>query len=68
MNKSDFDQLSPANIVVFIGDIFNRRGGEEYLGESVTMAKHMLQGAHFAEKADESDIIVVSALLHWKTL
>jgi predicted HD phosphohydrolase len=64
MSKSDFSQLTPDNIVAFLGDIFDRRGGEEYLGEPVTMAEHMLQGAHFAEKAGEAETIIVSALLH----
>lgn len=64
MGKPDFSTLTPQNIVAFLGDIFKRRGGEEYLGEPVTMAEHMLQGAHFAEKAGEPDVIVVSALLH----
>ena len=31
-------ELSPQTIVAFLGDIFDRRGGEEYLGEPVTMA------------------------------
>ncbi len=56
--------LTPANIVDFLGDIFARRGGEEYLGEPVTMAEHMLQGATLAEKAGQREEIVVAALLH----
>ena len=40
--KPDFSTLNRENIVAFIGDIFDRRGGEEYLGEPVTMAEHML--------------------------
>ncbi len=64
MIKSNPDTLTPDNIVAFLGDIFTRRGGEEYLGEPVTMAEHMLQGAHFAEQANESEVIIVSALLH----
>ncbi len=64
MSKPDFSSLTRENIVAFIGDIFERRGGEEYLGEAVTMAEHMLQGAHFAEKAGEPEVIIVSALLH----
>ena len=56
--------LNAGNIVSFIGDIFDRRGDEEYLGEPVTMAEHMLQAAHFAEQANESDKVVVAALLH----
>ena len=64
MSKPDFEKLTPDNIVAFLGDIFERRGGEEYLGEPVTMAEHMLQGAHFAEAAHEPEVIIVSALLH----
>jgi [1-hydroxy-2-(trimethylamino)ethyl]phosphonate dioxygenase len=64
MTRPDFNTLNSANIVDFIADIFTRRGGEEYLGEPVTMAEHMLQGAHFAEKAGESEVIIVAALLH----
>lgn len=58
------DELSPATIVAFLADIFERRGGEEYLGEPVTMAQHMLQGAYLAEQQGEDEIIVVAALLH----
>ena len=61
MSKPD---LSPDTIVAFLADIFARRGGEEYLGEPVTMAEHMLQGAYFAEKAGAPEVIVVAALLH----
>lgn len=64
MDKPDSSNLTSDNIVAFLGDIFKRRGGEEYLGEPVTMAEHMLQGAHFAEAANEPDAIIVSALLH----
>lgn len=56
--------LTPQTIVPFLADIFERRGGEEYLGEPVTMAEHMLQGAHFAEQQGESEDIIVAALLH----
>ena len=58
------ETLSPETIVAFLSDIFERRGGEEYLGEAVTMAQHMLQGAHLAERQGEAEIIVVAALLH----
>lgn len=56
--------LTPATIVAFLADIFERRGGEEYLGEAVTMAEHMLQGAWLAEQQGEAPILVVAALLH----
>lgn len=56
--------LDQTTIVAFLGDIFERRGGEEYLGEPVTMAEHMLQGATLAERAGHREEIVVAALLH----
>lgn len=64
MDGSNIPALTRETIVAFLGDIFERRGGEEYLGEPVTMAEHMLQGAHLAEKQGEDEIIVVAALLH----
>ncbi|MCB1364996.1 MAG: HD domain-containing protein [Rhodobacteraceae bacterium] len=51
-------------IVAFLGDIFARLGDTEYLGEPVTMAQHMLQGASIAETKGLGDEIVVAALLH----
>ena len=56
--------LDPGNIVAFLEDIFERRGGEEYLGEPVTMAQHMLQGATIAEKNGMPEVVIVAALLH----
>ncbi|MCZ4354429.1 HD domain-containing protein [Roseovarius aestuarii] len=56
--------LTPQTIVPFLAGIFERRGGEEYLGEPVTMAEHMLQGATLAERAGASEQIIVAALLH----
>lgn len=52
------------DIVEFLADIFKRRGGDEYLGEPVTMAEHMLQSAYAAEQNGESESVVVAALLH----
>lgn len=57
-------ELTQETIVAFLADIFTRRGGEEYLGEPVTMAQHMLQGAHFAQAAGESETLIVATLLH----
>ena len=51
-------------IVAFIADIFARRGAEEYLGEPVTIAEHMLQGATLAEQAGHDEEIIVGTLLH----
>lgn len=56
--------LTRENIVEFIADIFERCGDEEYLGEPVTMAQHMLQGATLAEKKGLREEIIVAALLH----
>lgn len=56
--------LEGGTIVPFLVDIFERRGAEEYLGEPVTMAEHMLQSAHFAEADAASDELVAAALLH----
>ena len=64
MTTSIRQTLDADNIVAFIGDIFARRGDEEYLGEGVTMAEHMLQAAHLAEQNGESDTVIVAALLH----
>jgi len=62
--SQDFSKLTRDNIVAFLEDIFERRGGEEYLGEPVTMAEHMLQGATIAEENGQSEEIIVAALLH----
>ncbi|UWQ51523.1 HD domain-containing protein [Leisingera caerulea] len=64
MSKPDVSKLNRGNIVEFIGGIFDRRGDEEYLGEPVTMAEHMLQGATIAEQNGQPEEIIVGALLH----
>ncbi len=64
MNDYAFSDLNKDNIVSFLGDIFERCGDEEYLGEPVTMAQHMLQGATLAEEQGLSEEIIVGALLH----
>ncbi|MGB3280949.1 MAG: HD domain-containing protein [Pseudorhodobacter sp.] len=57
-------ELNAQTIVGFLADIFERRGGEEYLGEPVTMAQHMLQGATLAERSGAPEVVIVAALLH----
>ncbi|MEX0345007.1 MAG: HD domain-containing protein [Rhizobiaceae bacterium] len=64
MPRPDFSKLNAGNIVDFIGDIFERRGAESYLGEAVTMSEHMLQGAQLAEQAGADEEIIAAALLH----
>jgi phosphonate degradation associated HDIG domain protein len=56
--------LDRTSIVPFLADIFERRGAESYLGEPVTMAEHMLQGAWLAEADGAPDELVAAALLH----
>jgi phosphonate degradation associated HDIG domain protein len=61
MTAPDLDR---GTIVAFLADIFERRGAESYLGEPVTMAEHMLQGAWLAEEQGAPEELVVAALLH----
>jgi [1-hydroxy-2-(trimethylamino)ethyl]phosphonate dioxygenase len=58
------DELTTDSIVAFLGDIFERRGADSYLGERVTMSEHMLQAAALAEAAGAGDELVAAALLH----
>jgi predicted HD phosphohydrolase len=64
MTDPNRDTQSAETIVAFLGDIFARRGAEEYLGERVTIAAHMLQGAHLAEQQGEAELVVAATLLH----
>ncbi len=64
MNETGLPGLDRGTIVAFIGDVFARRGGERYLGEAVTLAQHMLQGATVAERNGDPEEIVAAALLH----
>ena len=56
--------LNRETIVEFLAGIFERRGAEDYLGEPVTVAEHMLQGAWLAEQEKAPEELVVAALLH----
>ena len=62
--KSRFKQLTASNIVAHLGDVFEFCGAEEYLGEPVTMAQHMLQGASLAVHQGLSNAVIAAALLH----
>lgn len=64
MSVPDFSNLSRTNIVPFLADVVERRGGDSYIGEAVTMAEHMLQAAQQAEDADAGDELIAAALLH----
>tara|TARA_B110000046_G_scaffold98863_1_gene106446 strand:- start:281 stop:697 length:417 start_codon:yes stop_codon:yes gene_type:complete len=57
-------KLGKSNIVAFLGDIFERRGAENYLGQKISMAEHMLHGAALAEARGASDELIAAILLH----
>ena len=50
--------------LAIIEGIFTDHGQQNYLGEDVTMAEHMMQAAHMAERQGGDDLTVVAALLH----
>ena len=53
-----------AKTLAIIEDIFVNHGSQDYLGEDVTMAEHMMQAAHMAESQGADDLTVTGALLH----
>ncbi|MBR7826729.1 TauD/TfdA family dioxygenase [Actinospica sp. MGRD01-02] len=52
------------SIVDVLARLFAEQGGNEYLGEPVTQAEHMLQAAACAEAAGAEPSLVAAALLH----
>ena len=62
--RRDASGLDADGVVDFIGEIFRRRGADDYLGEPVSMAEHMLQAAWHAEQEGAPDELVAAALLH----
>jgi gamma-butyrobetaine dioxygenase len=50
--------------VQLIAGLFAGAGADQYLGEPVTQAAHMLQTATFAERAGAEPALVAAALLH----
>ena len=53
-----------AQVVARLAELFASQGGNEYLGEAVTQAEHMLQAAACAQAAGASNTLVAAALLH----
>jgi phosphonate degradation associated HDIG domain protein len=51
-------------VVDYIIELFNAKGGELYGGEAVTQLQHGLQAAHHAHVAKSSDALITAALLH----
>ena len=64
MKSPDQTDLTPDNIVAFLGNIFIRHGAISYLGEQVTTSEHMLQGALLAEEANAPDPLIAGILLY----
>ena len=64
MKLPDHTNLTPGNIVAFLGDIFDRHGADSYLGGQVTTSEHMLQGVLLAEETNTSDALIAGVLLH----
>jgi gamma-butyrobetaine dioxygenase len=52
------------DIVDDLAKLFAEQGGNEYLGEAVTQAEHMLQAAACAQAAGAPDPLIAAALLH----
>ena len=52
------------DFVDMLAGIFANEGRAEYLGESVSMAEHMLQTAALADRAGASEPLVAACLLH----
>ncbi|MEY9871514.1 phosphonate degradation associated HDIG domain protein [Streptacidiphilus sp. MAP12-33] len=56
--------LTPQQIVDAIADLFAGEGADDYLGEDVTQAQHMLQAAALAQADGAPPALVAAALLH----
>ena len=53
-----------AKIVDKIADLYRKKGGSMYGGESVTQEEHALQAAMLAEDCGASPALISAALLH----
>ena len=59
------DETSTAEDVLGrLARLFEDQGGDEYFGEAVTQAQHMLQAAALAEAAGAPPALVAASLLH----
>ena len=56
--------MTPADPVQLIADLFASEGANDYFGEAVTQAEHLLQAATLAERAGAEPSLVAAALLH----
>lgn len=60
--ESEFKTITSDTIVDYLSHIFEHSGAQEYLGEPVTMAQHMLQAASLAQHQGCSDEVIAAAL------
>ncbi len=56
--------MSADDAVAAIACLFASEGAEEYLGEPVSQAAHMLQAAALAERDGAGEALIAAALLH----
>lgn len=56
--------MSTVSVVDEIEVMFSSEGAQDYLGEAVSMAAHMLQAAERARELGAASALVVAALLH----
>ena len=56
--------MTEHTIVAHLSNIFEHSGTQKYLGEPVTMAQHMLQGASLADQKGGSKAVIAAPLLH----
>jgi gamma-butyrobetaine dioxygenase len=52
------------DIVTAFGELLAGAGGQDYLGEAVTVAAHLLQAGGLARAAGAPDALVAASLLH----
>jgi 2-aminoethylphosphonate-pyruvate transaminase len=64
LGASDIEDLLSAIRTEQVFDLFERRGREAYFGESISILKHSLQAAWFAQEAGAEKHLVIAALLH----
>jgi phosphonate degradation associated HDIG domain protein len=57
-------KMEKTEVVDFIIELFNKKGGDLYGGEAVTQLEHGLQAAHFAKQNRVSAELTTGALLH----
>ena len=62
--STQLDFRTTTDVIAYLEHLFDSQGDQDYLGEQVSMAAHMLQSAQFAEHQNASDTEIAAALLH----